>query len=195
MPSPSPLPAWQNCSRQFVWQNAHWQILPSIPARTGDASPDLFAYVPDVQLPGRFQSLASPPLPCPCPCTCQKHFFLPLLSVQHVTDTIEMENDMQHGTSSHGSTRATATTTRSAISWAAKQKLQHFLTFLQPHGNWSVKSDEICKHLRLPDCQTGNSFFQLYFWLFDRQTGRRQIMPGQNPKVQKKQAAAPLANI
>lgn len=60
-----------------------------------------------------------PPLPSsslPLPSTCQKHFFLPLLSVQHVTDTIEMENDMQHDTSSHGSTRATATTTRSAIS-------------------------------------------------------------------------------
>lgn len=62
-----PSPAWQNCSRQFVWKNARWRRSPT----TSQAGPDLFAYVPDVQLPGRFQSLASrsSPLSPPC-CRC-----------------------------------------------------------------------------------------------------------------------------
>lgn len=94
-----PSPAWQNCSRQFVWQNARWRRSPT----TSQAGPDLFAYVPDVQLPGRFQSLASVHLRSLLPAAVVE-------CVQHVTDTIEMENDLQHDTSSsHGST----------ISWAA----------------------------------------------------------------------------
>jgi len=83
----------QNCSRQFG----------TFPFRgSGMATPTfwpLFAYVPVVKLPGRtpqiigrchaHRATCPPNAPAPAP-------FWPV-GAQHVSDTIEMENDMEHG--------------------------------------------------------------------------------------------------
>lgn len=130
---------------------------------TSQTGPDLFAYVPDVQLPGRLQSLAfvplrlrSPPGRCWVCATCNWH-------------------------------------NRNGKRLATRHKLarQHnklscriFLPCNRAEIEvWNlVKSASVSDSAGLPQPVILFFFFQLYFWLFDRQTGRRQIMPGQNPK-------------